>query len=237
MRIVVQMAMRVEAAPVVERLGLAPAPGFGEPLPFLAYEGEVGDVRVGLALAGVDDRFGVDNIGSQPATLLAHLAIERWGPSVVVNAGTAGGFEAHGAAVGDVYLSEGRVVYHDRRIAIAGFDSYGVGSYPCLEATGLARALGYKTGVVSSGDALDLPACDLEMMRASGARVKEMEAAAVAWVCSMHGVGFLGVKAITDLVDGSHPSEAQFMANLRLASERVADAVANVVGRLVDLAD
>jgi len=232
MRIVVQMAMRVEAEPVVERLGLSPAEGFGASLPFVAYEGAVGGVMVALALPGVCDRYGVDNIGSQPATLLAHLAIERWGPEMVVNAGTAGGFASHGAAIGDVYLTERCVVFHDRRIAIEGFDAYGVGSYACVDATTMARELGCKTGVVSSGDALDLPECDLAMMRASGARVKEMEAAAVAWVCSMHGVAFLGVKAITDLVDTVHPSEAQFIANLRLASERAAEAVVGVVKRL-----
>ncbi len=34
------------------------------------------------------------------------------------------------------------------------------------------------------------------------AAVKEMEAAAIAWVCGLYGKPLLCVKAITDIVDG-----------------------------------
>jgi len=234
MSIVIQMAMRAEAAPVIERLGLDPCQGLG--LGFDAYEGEVETEHVALALAGVDERFGVDRIGTQPATLLAHLAIERWQPRLVLNAGTAGAFATHGASVGDVYLSRPPVVFHDRRIAIPGFDAYGVGSYACADPTTLARELGLETGVVTTGNALDLLETDLEMMRASGARVKEMEAAAIAWVCGLHDVDLIALKAITDLVDTEHPTEEAFLANLALASARLAEAVERVVRHLAGAA-
>ena len=41
--------------------------------------------------------------------------------------------------------------------------------------------------VVSTGDSLDHTATDLEIMRSEGAQVKEMEAAAIAWVCMHYG--------------------------------------------------
>lgn len=229
--IVIQMAMRAEAAPVIERLGLEAA-GAWPGMHFEAHEGRVEGEPVALAVAGEDPRHKVDAIGTQPSTLLAHLAIERWSPRLVVSAGTAGGFGAHGAEIGDVYLSERTVVFHDRRIDLPGFHDYGIGSYPCMDATPLAQALGMKLGVVSTGNSLDLPEADLDVMRRTGARVKEMEAAAIAWVCELHDVEFLAVKSITDLLDGEHPTGEAFLANLRLASGRLAEAIQALMPRL-----
>jgi len=255
LRVLVVMAMEAEAAPLVARLGLRPGAGFvtrgGRALPMGVWEGvgvgamdgARGDARtaapktasrgagraVSLVTSGRDERFGVDAIGTQPAVLAAHLGIERFGPDLVMSAGTAGGFGARGARIGDVYVSDGRVVYHDRRIAIDGFDAYGIGSYPCVDASEMATALGLKRAVISTGNAIDLPACDLAMMERTGASVKEMEAAAVAWVCGLHGVPFMAVKAITDLLDGEHATEEAFVANLRAASARLTEAMARVL--------
>lgn len=233
-RILVQVAMQAEADGLIERLRLERIDGaFDAALPFEAHGGVIDGSEVAVVTPGVDARFGVDNIGPHAATLLAHCGIEWWRPDLVINAGTAGGFAAHGAEVGDVYLGVPPVVFHDRRIPIAGFDGYGDGSYPCVDGTELARVLGLKVGVVSTGSAIDLLDEDLAAMRASGARVKEMEGAAIAWVCWLHGVDLMLVKSITDLVDGDHPVEEEFVANLALASERLGEAVERVVRRVV----
>lgn len=229
MRILIQMAMRAEAAPVIERLGLRGPERLHERMPFLLHEG---DATVSLVVAGEDPRFGVDNIGTQPAAMLAHLAIERVAPDVLLNAGTAGALASKGARIGDVYLSRAPVVYHDRRIDIPRFDAYGVGSYPAMDATQLATKLGLKTAIVSSGNALDLPACDAGQMRASGATLKDMEAAAIAWVCWMRSVPFLALKGVTDLIDGEHATAGEFLANLAHASDRVSREVVRVVDAL-----
>ena len=232
-RILVQMAMRVEAEVLIERLRLERVHNaFGAELPFEAHAGKVEGTDVAVVTPGVDARFGVDNIGPHAATLLAHCGIEWHRPDLVINAGTAGGFATHGAEVGDVYLGVPPVVFHDRRIPIAGFDGYGVGSYPCVDGTELARELGLKLGMVSTGSSIDMLDEDSAAMGASGSRVKEMESAAIAWVCWLRGVDLLLVKSITDLVDGHHPVEREFVANLALASERLADALELVVRRL-----
>ena len=41
--------------------------------------------------------------------------------------------------------------------------------------------------------------------------IKEMEAAAIAWVCGLFGTPFFCVKAVTDIVDGGRPSHEEFM--------------------------
>ena len=243
MRVLIVMAMEAEAQPLVARLGLRAGAQFmtesGAALPMRAWEEpRHADPAAGAAphgagvsviTCGRDERFGVDAIGTQPAVLAAHLGIERVAPDLVISAGTAGGFHERGARIGDVYLSEEPIVYHDRRIQIDGFDAYGIGSYPCIDTRAMAEALGLKRAIVSTGNAIDLPPCDLKMMKRTGASVKEMEAAAVAWVCTLHGLPFLAVKAITDLVDGRHATEHEFMANLQTASRSLTEALARVL--------
>lgn len=54
--------------------------------------------------------------------------LQRLHPDLVINAGTAGGFAAKGAGIGDVFVSS-VIRNHDRRIPLPGYDQYGVGEY------------------------------------------------------------------------------------------------------------
>ena len=222
------MAMSAEAAPVIERLGAQPIDAVAG-LAFTWFRGERADCEVIVALNGRDARHGVDKIATQPATLNTYLALDRHRPDMVITAGTAGGWARAGGAIGDVYLSADRFVYHDRRIAIPGFDAYGVGSYPAVDADALARAIGCKQGVITTGNSLDETAADRRMIDASGAVVKDMEAAAVAWVGELLAVPVLAVKAITDLVDAHADTVEQFEANLAMAAGRLCDALVAVI--------
>ncbi|MEM9058088.1 MAG: 5'-methylthioadenosine nucleosidase, partial [Pseudomonadota bacterium] len=144
-RIAIVMAMQAEAQPLIERLELAERP---EPsLPIRMFENATGDCA--LITNGRDAVTGADNVGTQPATLAAWLAVERCKPHLLLNAGTAGGFAARGAAIGDVYLSAEAIRFHDRRIPLPGYEAYGIGNYPVIDAGDLAWELGLKTGIVS----------------------------------------------------------------------------------------
>ncbi len=92
--------------------------------------------------------------------------------------------------------------------------------------------MGAKPGRMTTGNSLDAPPVDLATMDRFGADAKDMEAAAVAWVCEHLGVDFLAVKAITDLVDHPEATAEQFRRNLGLATERLAAAVGSLVGAL-----
>lgn len=220
--------MEAEAAPIRRALG---CDGDGAVLhpafPARVWCGE----RACVAVNGTDPRFGVDSIATQPAVTTTLHAIERCSPGIVVSAGTCGGFEARGAAVGTVYLADA-CGFHDRRIAIPGFDRYGEGDYPVADLSTLAAELGHATGRISSGNALDAPDVDLARIAEAAAVAKDMEAAAVAWVCERTGVSFTAVKAVTDLVDHPEATEAQFMRNLATATDALARAVAEVVDAL-----
>jgi nucleoside phosphorylase len=224
--------MHAEAAPVVARLGLDSAKTLHPRLPALVHSGEFSGTVVDLVVNGVDARFGVDAIGTVPAALTAWTGALEQRSTLIISAGTAGGFARHGANIGDIYLSEGPLVFHDRRIPLAGFEAYGRGSLSCMEAGPLARALGLKLGRFTTGDSLDLCDADAAAIESSGAAVKDMEAAAVAWVAHLLGVPFLGVKAITDLVDGPHPTADQFVLNLDRAVAELADALPRILMEL-----
>jgi 5'-methylthioadenosine nucleosidase len=227
-RIVVVMAMAAEAAPILDRLG-AVVHDAEDATGFVWHRAERRGCEVIVACNGVDARHGVDAIGTVPAALNAFLVARTHRPELLVTAGTAGGWAHRGAEIGDVYVSAGRFVYHDRRIDLPGFSAYGVGGFPAVNATALADALGFKTGVVTTGNSLDESADDRRMIAASGASIKDMEAAAVAWVGDVLRVPVLGVKAITDLVDAHADTAAQFQANLAMASDRLCDALVRVL--------
>ena len=237
--VVIVMAMKAEAMPLIAALDLKPLEiAEYEPFGAAAFRATVSpaghaagpSIDVILVHLGTCDRFAVDNIGTQPATLLTYLAIQRFRPGLVLSAGTCGGFVRRGAAIGTVYVSHNKIIFHDRRIAIPGFDSYGLGSYPPAQLAAHATHLGLELGVISSGNALDLPAADEAIMDAHHAVAKDMEAAAVAWVCERLKTPMGAVKAVTDLVDSGRPTADEFLDNLHRAAQALSRAMVGLLG-------
>ena len=70
-----------------------------------------------VCVAGKCIQLGVDNVGTVPAALSTFLACQHTSPDLIISVGTAGGFKAQGAAIGDVFVGAG-TVNHDRRIPI-----------------------------------------------------------------------------------------------------------------------
>ena len=148
---------------------------------------------------------------------------------MIISAGTAGGFASKGAGIGDVFLGYPKIVFHDRRVAIPGWREIGIGSFISLDTRGLAEKLGLKTGVVTSGNSLDLSEIDAMMIESTGGEIKEMEAAAVAWVASLYKVPMFCIKSITDLVDSPQATHEQFDANLKMAVNKLTEAMKKVI--------
>lgn len=222
--VAIQFAMSGEAEPFLARREftvLPPDAVFG----FRFYRCDT----VLVAVAGKHPRFGVDAIGSIPAALLTRTLIERFAPQRIINAGTAGGFEAKGGAIGDVYLGEEAVVFHDRRIPLPRYEAMGHGHYPVECDRELAARLGLKVGVVSTGDSLDCTPEDRVWLTKHDASVKEMEAAGIAWVCEHYGVPLVLLKAVTDFVDHAEATGAQFVRNYAIAVSNLADKLDQLV--------
>ena len=235
-RIVIIMAMKSEAEAMLHDLHLRKQKQvFPSGIPFEIYQGRLATSQLTLLLSGTDPDFHVDNVATVPATLMTYLAIEKFTPDVVLNAGTAGGIADRGCEIGDVYLGSGVFSFHDRRIPLPGFDRYGMGRYLCYDTSALAADLKLKTGTISTGNSLDLQGKDLQIIHENQAIIKDMEAAAVAWVCRTLSVPMIAIKAITDLIDQGAPTETQFMQNFHLAVTNLHKKMIEVLWRLQEM--
>ena len=222
--VLIIVAMEQETMPLVKRFDLKRCPDktFLPGAPFVGWSGNVGDIVLRVVWCGRDPRFGgVNNVATTAAAVATYASIAAFGtPELLVSAGTAGGFNAAGAAVGDCFMSA-KCIFHARRIPSDGghaLEEYGFGHFRSPPLGALAARAGLKVGVISTSDSLDSSNIDLELMRSEGAAVKEMEAASVAWVCQTLSVPFVALKAITDIVDGAHATRDEFESNLHMAS-------------------
>jgi len=224
----VVMAMEAEALPIRKRLGLeGPGVKIIDGLNARIWSNDL----VHLVTNGIDPRFKVDSIGTLPAALSTFAAINSVQAEIVISAGTCGGFIQMGGSIGEVIIAN-RCVFHDHRIPLEDFEEYGFGDFPVTDMGAVAESLGFRIGTVSTGDALDAQSFDMERLVDVQALAKDMEAAAVAWVCEKAGVPFTALKVTTDLVDGDEPTEIEFSANLQFASERLSEAMFSLIHEL-----
>jgi len=212
--IVILMAMQGEANPFLQHFDIPEKSSLLENmLPFRCFQKQIGNLQVTLVTSGMDATHDVDNIGCEPATLMAHETIIKLCPDIVISAGTAGGFASKDAQIGTVYASEKHFVFHDRIVPMPGFDKAAEGCFPALNVNQLAKDLGLKTGVISSGSSLEKNPKDQRIIDKYNAVAKEMEATAIAWVASLHQTPFFAIKSITNLVDEANHSEDEFIKN------------------------
>jgi nucleoside phosphorylase len=220
-RVLFFVAMEHEAAPIASALGLARSGA--------ARVGRVAGAEVTLVTPGVDPSSNIDHIGPVHASvaLTRALAQAREPFDLVVNAGTAGGFEAHGQRIADLVIARD-TMFHDARVAIGGFDRV-ARAHTRLSAdeakiARIVAALDARAGLVSTGSSLDATPDELALFARSGALAKEMELAALAVACRLHGLPLVALKGVTDLVDHHEPTHEAFLRNLERTAARVAAA-------------
>jgi len=168
------------------------------------------------------DHRSVNFVGLQSATLTTWEAIKIFKPDLVINPGTAGGRGNKGAGIGDVYVTNGLVKYHDRRIPIPGYKEFGIGNFPTLTISpDIVEKLKLKSGIFSSGNSLSFEGHDCIQFDENEAVVKDMETAAIAEVCQLKNLPMIAVRGITDLLE--LPSTVEdFLANLEMVVNKVA---------------
>lgn len=92
---------------------------------------------------------------------------------------------------------------------------------------------GLQQGVVSTGNSLDFVEEDMNVMQQGNAAVKDMESAAVAYVCRLWAKPMLAIKAVTDIVDGDKAAQEEFLENLHKASKALQEVISRVL-RYID---
>ena len=58
---------------------------------------------------------------------------------------------------------------------------------------------------------------------------KYASGASIAWVCEQAQVPYLGIKCVTDIVDGDRVTQEEFLENLHKASLSLVDSVQKVI--------
>ncbi len=155
--IAVLIAMEAEAEPLISSFKLLPCPKSHHhaPLPSVVRSGEISfgeenkAVEIVLVTCGQDATHAVDSVGTVNAALCAYEVLKTHRPDVLINAGTAGGFQSKGCEIGDVFLVS-EVKFHDRRIPIPTFTSYGIGAIQTLKTPNMRKEItSLKTGICS----------------------------------------------------------------------------------------
>lgn len=231
------VAMQAEAQPFIDAFGIEEQEGFFAPLPCRLYSTEFENgTKLHVVLNG--QQHGSDLVGCEAASVATLAAIERLHPDLVINSGTCGAFENNDAHIAEVYIGNG-VMFHDRRVP--GDDEWGtqaLGNYKIWEGSeALAHDLGYKLGKVTTGSSLDMQPCDLQIIKDNGGELKDMEGAAVAFVCSLLDTPVLFVKSVTDLCDNGAETFEEFSKNLSAASQSLRDANKRIICHLLHLSE
>ncbi|CAN6202821.1 unnamed protein product [Urochloa humidicola] len=231
-RVLIVMAMETEAKLLINRFKLVEAPAresiFPKGATWTRFYGIHKGLHIDLVMPGKDAVFGVDSVGTVSASLVTYASVQALKPDLIINAGTAGGFKAKGASVGDVYLASD-VAFHDRRIPIPVFDMYGVGARKTFAAPNILKELNFKPGKLSTGDSLDMCPQDEDIIMSNDATIKDMEGAAVAYVADIFSTPAIFVKAVTDIVDGDKPTPEEFLQNLISVTTKLDVSVSKLV--------
>lgn len=169
-------------------------------------------------LNGIDVILLQSGIGKVAAAMGTAILLERFQPNLVINTGSAGGFDAN-LSLGDVIIST-QVAYHDADVTAFGY-AYGqmagqaasfssdpqlmdVAEQALLALTPTPNAL---RGLICTGDSFVHSKKQQDLIRAHFPNViaVEMEAAAIAQVCQQFNVPFVVVRAISDVADKASP--------------------------------
>lgn len=236
-RVAFLFALTAEGLGFAEAIGLEDRGRLDPALPAHWWSGAVpsadGSVlEVAAGFAGEDPDHRVDRIGTVAAALAGYKLCRAFDPDLLVNAGTCGGFQARGGAVGSVYVADTGVLFHDHHVPIPGWDEFGVGRIPAAPTDDVVAALGASRGVVSTGDSFTPSPAELAFFERERVAAKEMEAAALARLARDLGLPFLAVKAVTDLVDAPEPEHEAFARNLAMVSATLQQRLADLVNWL-----
>lgn len=189
---------------------------------------EIGGVPVAIACAG---------IGKVAAATAATLLATRFDATLLMVVGTAGALDA--SVDGAPHWLSG-AIQHDYGAARADrFAHYDAGAWPigpesvtAFRALPQPEGLGLPEAVIASGDCFVECGVRAGTIRdALGARLVDMETAAVAQAATILGLPWCAIKAATD--EANADSAGDFHVNLNATARRAAVAAERAVGLLV----
>ncbi|OEF99241.1 5'-methylthioadenosine/S-adenosylhomocysteine nucleosidase [Vulcanibacillus modesticaldus] len=165
------------------------------------YTGTIDDVEVVLLKSG---------IGKVNAAMATTLLIQLYKPDYVINTGSAGGFHKD-LKVGDIVISN-ELRYHDVDATVFGYEYGQVPGMPAYylpdsklveiaEASAGKLDLNVVTGLITSSDSFmsDVDRVNEVKKLFPNVFAAEMEATAIAQVCSQFKVPFVIIRSLSDI--------------------------------------
>lgn len=198
------------------------------------FEGTMNDQEIVLLESG---------IGKVNAAIGTTLLIDNYAPDVVINTGSAGGFDP-ALKVGDLVIST-EVRYNDVDATVFGYEFGQVpqmpASYPAdkrlinmAEKGAAAGDLRSASGLILSGDSFMSSEVRVDELKEMFQKplCSEMEAGAIAQVCHRFQVPFVVTRSLSDIAGAEAKiSYDQFLVT---ASKHSAELVMHMVGQLAE---
>lgn len=181
-------------------------------------------------------------IGKVNAAMSTTILLNEFKPDVVINTGSAGGFD-EALEVGAVVISD-EVRHHDVDVTIFNYEMGQVPQMPAAfksddklmkVAEDVVSELGehqFAVGLICSGDSFMNDPQRVATVREHFPQMKavEMEAAAVAQVCYQFATPFVIIRALSDIA--GKESNISFDEFLPLAAKHSTEIVLKVIGKL-----
>ncbi len=178
-------------------------------------------------------------IGKVNAAMGATLLNQLYQPKLVINTGSAGGFDAS-LNVGDVVISS-EIRHHDVDTTIFGYEYGQVPQMPpfyaadknlvelALKSAGRVKGIQAVRGLIASGDSFMNDPQRVEFVRSKFPHLAavEMEAAAIAQVCYHFGIPFVVIRALSDIA--GKESHISFDKFLEKAAKNSAEVVLGIL--------
>lgn len=176
----------------------------------------------------------VCGIGKVAAAMCAQTMILKYSPECIINTGVGGSLDPE-LHICDVVIAES-LVQHDMDTSPLGdpvglISGINIVNIPCdgrvtaalLKAAEALDGVHTAAGVIASGDQFIASAeAKKRIVDRFGARVCEMEGAAIAQVCYINFVPFAIVRAVSDCADGSsHMAYEEFLPNAAATAARL----------------
>lgn len=181
-------------------------------------------------------------IGKVNAAMSTTILLQHYKPELVINTGSAGGFDKD-LEVGSIVISN-EVRHHDVDVTAFGYEMGQVPQMPAAfqsnpelvelaeKAVSELEELPYAVGLIATGDSFMNDPERVESVRGHFPAMKaaEMEAAAVAQVCYQFDTAFVVIRALSDIA--GKESSVSFDEFLPKAAEHSTKIVLRVVERL-----
>ncbi|PPA71488.1 5'-methylthioadenosine/S-adenosylhomocysteine nucleosidase [Jeotgalibacillus proteolyticus] len=192
--------------------------------------GMINDAEVVLVRSG---------IGKVNAAMTTTILVERYKPDVIINTGSAGGFDPS-LNIGDIVIST-EVRHHDVDVTVFGYE---YGQVPNLPAAFIAHQtlkeaaersaeaienVQAVSGLIATGDSFMNDPVRVEALRDKFENLQalEMEAAAIAQVAHQYGIPFVIIRSLSDIA--GKESNISFDQYLEKAAVNSANLVLGIV--------